>query len=37
MTSKEIVIYTDGSCKNNGQQNCYAGIGIYFENEYYHS
>jgi ribonuclease HI len=30
--SKAIVIYTDGSCMNNGKKNAYGGVGIYCEN-----
>jgi len=26
----EIVVFTDGSCSNNGKDNAKAGIGIYF-------
>ena len=26
----KIIVYTDGSCLNNGQKNAKAGIGIYF-------
>merc|ERR1711911_162838 len=24
------VVYTDGSCRNNGKDNCVAGLGVYF-------
>ena len=29
-STDDIVIYTDGSCKNNGSKNAKAGIGIHF-------
>lgn len=32
MTKDNIIIFTDGSCKNNGQLNAKAGYGIYFPN-----
>ena len=31
---KNITIYTDGACKNNGKKNAIAGIGVYSENVY---
>jgi ribonuclease HI len=29
---KKIIVFTDGSCKNNGYRNSYGGIGIHFPN-----
>jgi len=33
---KDIWVYTDGSCINNGRKNSRAGIGVYFEDDQYH-
>ena len=30
MVKSTIIVYTDGSCKNNGKTNAKGGIGIYF-------
>jgi len=30
---KELIVYTDGSCINNGRKNAHGGIGIYFPNK----
>lgn len=32
MTSRNIIVYTDGSCSKNGSPNAYGGIGIHFPN-----
>lgn len=32
MPNKNIVVYTDGSCSNNGQKDAIGGIGIHFPN-----
>ena len=32
-SEKEIVVYTDGSCRNNGRPNAEAGLGVFFKDE----
>jgi ribonuclease HI len=33
MDNKQLIIFTDGACKNNGKKNARAGIGIHFPNK----
>lgn len=32
-TKNTIVVYTDGSCRSNGTERAYAGVGIHFEDD----